>query len=99
MAIPNTMVSLTATHCNTLQHTATHCNTLRHAAGLAVARALGDGDAKNYGVTVDPVCCSVLQCVAVCCSVLQCVAVCYSRLLAMMMPKPAESLLTQFVAV
>ena len=27
-----------------------------------------------------PVCCSVLQCVAVCCSVLQCVAVCCSVL-------------------
>ena len=28
---------------------------------------------------VNPVCCSVLQCVAVCCSVLQCVAVCCSQ--------------------
>jgi len=28
----------------------------------------------------DPLCCSVLQCVAVCCSVLQCVAVCCSVL-------------------
>jgi len=26
------MVSLSATHCNTLQHTATHCNTLQHTA-------------------------------------------------------------------
>jgi len=25
-------VSITATHCNTLQHTATHCNTLQHTA-------------------------------------------------------------------
>jgi len=25
-------ISITATHCNTLQHTATHCNTLQHTA-------------------------------------------------------------------
>ena len=29
-------------------------------------------------VSIDTLCCSVLQCVAVCCSVLQCVAVCCS---------------------
>jgi len=32
---------------------------------------------QEFPETIEVLCCSVLQCVAVCCSVLQCVAVCY----------------------
>ena len=68
--------TVTATHCNTLQHTATHCNTLQHICVRIryVKHIVTDCD------ECVAVCCSVLQCVAVCCSVLQCVAVCCSVL-------------------
>jgi len=81
----------TATHCNTLQHTATHCYTL-----LPEVCALGILHERKRLAEVfagcfdpflvlcrwllKPVCCSVVQCVAVCCSVLECVGVCWSVL-------------------
>jgi len=75
----------TATHCNTLQHTATHCNTLQHTAThlheweadeekKIETREVADERSQHHPPwrvlrQIDPVCCSVLQCVAVCCSV------------------------------
>jgi len=70
MAIPNTMVSLTATHCNTLQHTATHRNTLQHTA----PRCRTGSSAGTRRWRCQKLWChcrpGVLQCVAVCRSVL-----------------------------
>ena len=43
--------------------------------GAYDGKCVGEGEEL---VVMPPLCCSVLQCVAVCCSVLQCVAVCCS---------------------
>jgi len=79
----------TTTHCNTLQHTATHCNahvyrwTLRprHKYSRTWKYSGPYGSLPLRCKLSDPVCCSVLQCVAGCCRVLQCVAVCCNLLL------------------
>jgi len=82
----------TATHCNTLHNTATRCSTLQHTATDVPDLQLRHDSFIYYlfnsccivmiesGTAILPVCCSVLQCVAVYCNVLQCVAVCCSVL-------------------
>jgi len=94
---PSIYVSMTvsATHCNTLQHTATHCHTLQHNATMQIWMTKIGPESTNVlhatriclGARV-AACCSVLQRIAACGSVLHatciclgaCVAACFSVL-------------------
>jgi len=69
----------TATHCNALQRTATHCNTLQHTAKhcnntlfwqYRFLKYFSYSIAKTHRISDLPVCCCILQRIAVCCSVL-----------------------------
>ena len=61
----------TTSHCNrlqhTLQHSATYCNTLQHNAVSCIRYVKGTHHFAKKPHT--PLCCSVLQCIALCCSV------------------------------
>jgi len=64
--------------CSVLQHVAARC-------GVLVFQPYTNAQTRLWFYFISycniiPMCCSVLQCVAVCCSVLQCVAVCCSVL-------------------